>query len=97
MVRTVRLRSLRRTKPAASVLDLVFVACCGLPSRYKCRAFGGIFAALELLTADCRLETADWRLLTEYACHERPRLESRGNSIFLAWEPVFLLMDLQKL
>jgi len=69
----------------------------GLESCYKCRAFGGIFAALELLTADCRLETADWRLLTEYACHERPRLESRGNSIFLAWEPVFLLMDLQKL
>ncbi len=32
---------------------------CLLKSRHKCRAFGGIFAALELPTEDCRLPTED--------------------------------------
>jgi len=86
VVRTVRLRSLRRTKPAASVLDLVFVACCGLPSRYKCRAFGGIFAALELPTVDCGLPTAlslslSLRLIFFVSLHSR-RLERTMLTLF---------------
>ena len=56
----------------------------------------------QLSAICCQLSTlnllATSYQLPEYSdCHERPRLESRGNSIFLAWEPVFLLMDLQKL
>ena len=36
-------------------------------------------------------------LFSLFTFHELPRLESRGNSIFMAWAPCFLLMLLFRL